>query len=94
MYTFDMKKVYVSVLTIIDKEALVHPYALEWNGRLYRIDQVLSCQKGFARTGGCGLELKCRFGSAVRTLWWERDRWFIETNATIRKGYAKGDGSC
>lgn len=79
----DLFKYYVDVITRIDRHGHLEPLVLEWQGKNYRIDRVISVRETFSRAGGCGICYECRFGSKKRNLFWERNRWFIESSVYI-----------
>lgn len=73
------KKKYVDVVTLIDKEGRLRPLIVCWEDHKYKIDQILSVRQTHSLAGGCGICYRCRFGEELRSLFWERDRWFVET---------------
>ena len=56
---------------------------MEWENRTYKVDKILSVRETYSRAGGCGMRYECRFGSQVRRLFWEKDRWFLESTIYI-----------
>lgn len=72
-------KQYVDVITYIDSEARLRPLVLVWNGRRYSVDHIFSVRELYAADGGCGVRYLCLIAGRRRSLWWERDRWFVQT---------------
>ena len=78
-----MFKYYIDVVTLIDQQGDLKPLFVRWKNKTYKIDQVLSKQEKFSEAGGCGVCYKCRFGHNIRNLYWERDRWFLESEVYV-----------
>lgn len=75
-----MYKKYVDVITLIDKEGNVTPRTLCWdNGVTYDIDRIVDIRKSASQVGGCGIRFQCRIEGVMRNLFYERNRWFIES---------------
>lgn len=72
-------KYYVDVITLIDVEGHLLPLYMYFNDHRFRIDRVVSVRETFSQAGGCGICYECAFGSEKRNLFWERDRWFLES---------------
>ena len=72
-------KYYVDVITMIDKSGRLRPLSVCWKDKVYKIDRILSMQEKLSLTGGCGICFECCFGKQVRNLYWEKDKWFLET---------------
>lgn len=72
-------KYYVDVITKIDKNGRLYPLSICWENKVYKIDKILSMQEKMSLTGGCGICFECRFGKQIRHLYWEKDKWFLET---------------
>ena len=73
-------KRYVDVIVLQTKEGELKPLALVWdNGRQYEVDKVYSTERRASRVGGCGIRYDCRICGARRNLFFERNRWFIES---------------
>ncbi|WP_033162810.1 hypothetical protein [Sharpea azabuensis] len=77
-------KRYVDVVTVIKKNGQMLPLYLAWddeNGRkLYRIDKVHQIKKAVSEVGGCGVRYDVRIAGHERRLFYEKDRWFIESH--------------
>lgn len=73
-------KQYVDVITLIASDGRVRPLILCWQGRHWQIERILSVREVYAPQGGCGLRYLCQIQGQQRSLWWERDRWFVQTD--------------
>lgn len=72
-------KYYVDVETMIRADGSLDPVAMFWKGHRYEVDKVIKIRETFCKAGGCGVRYTCRFGSDERNLFWERNRWFLES---------------
>lgn len=72
-------KYYVDVVTLIYKDGMLQPMAIYWRDHRYRIDKVLSVRETYSKAGGAGICYRCRFGDQERSLFWEKNRWFLES---------------
>lgn len=73
-------KKYVNVVALIDKQGNIKPLFLVWNdGVKYPIDRILEVRKAASEVGGCGLLYRCRIQNVERKLFYEKNRWFIES---------------
>lgn len=72
-------KYYVDVDTRITYDGRLIPLVLHWKDHPFRIDKVVSVRETYSRAGGGGICYKCRFNGQDRLLFWERNRWFLET---------------
>lgn len=73
-------KRYVDVITLIDKLGKIKPLILVWdNGVQYPIDRILEVRNAMSEVGGCGVLYRCRIQNEERRLFYERNRWFIES---------------
>jgi len=73
-------KKYINVLTMIDKQGRMVPKAISWdNGAEYVIDRVLEVRNAASVVGGGGVLYRCRILGEERNLFFERTRWFIES---------------
>lgn len=76
-----MVKKYVSVIALMGKKGEVRPLAILWdNGVRYEIDRILEVRKAFSQLGGCGILYSCMIQGQRRNLFYEVDRWFIESH--------------
>lgn len=76
-------KYYVDVETLIFADGSLQPMFVHWNSRRYRVDKVLSVRETFSKAGGTGICYRCRFGQQERNLFWERSRWFLESEVYV-----------
>lgn len=76
-------KYYVDVITLIFSDGSIKPLFVLWEHHRYRIDQVLSVRETFSKAGGCGICYTCRMSGQERRLFWERNRWFLESEVYI-----------
>jgi hypothetical protein len=73
-------KRYVDVLTLINKEGEMVPLIIVWDdGVKYKIDKVMEIKKAVSTVGGSGILYKCRIQGQERSLFFEKNRWFIES---------------
>lgn len=76
-------KRYVDVITLIRKEGQLLPLYMVWESRgdrkLYKIDKVYRIRKAASEVGGCGILYECRIDGKDRNLFYEKDRWFLES---------------
>lgn len=71
-------KQYVDVITLVAADGRLRPVILCWQGRRFRVERVLSVRELYARDGGCGVRYLCQIQGKPHSLWWERDRWFVQ----------------
>ncbi|MCF0245265.1 MAG: hypothetical protein HUJ55_00365 [Ileibacterium sp.] len=76
-------KYYVDVVTLILKDGVLQPLAVVWMDRRYKVDKVLSVRETYSKAGGSGICYRCLFGGQERSLFWERNRWFLESETFI-----------
>lgn len=72
-------KYYVDVDTLIYKDGAMKPLFVHWKDHRYRVEKILSVRELFSRAGGCGICYTCRILGQDRRLFWERNRWFLES---------------
>lgn len=73
-------KRYVKVITEIDKNGNKMPLSLIWeNGDCFNIQHCVKMGNKASLVGGCGILYKCMIKGQVRDLYYEIDRWFIES---------------
>lgn len=76
----ELYKRYVDVILQQQKDGKIIPMYICWeNGRKYKIDQVLSHSPGISETGGSGMRYVCLIKGEMRSLYLEKNRWFIES---------------
>lgn len=76
-------KYYIDVDTLIRSDGTLEPLIIYWQDRRFRVSKVLSIRETFSRAGGSGICYLCRFGSQERKLFWERNRWFLESEVYV-----------
>ena len=70
----------VNVITEADKLGNLTPLYMRWeNGELYRIDKVIEVRQAVSKVGGNGLLYTVRIQGKERRLFYEINRWFIES---------------
>ena len=73
-------KRYVDMIAMNTKDGELKPLAIIWgDGRKYEVDKVYSTERRASRVGGCGIRYDCRICGVRRNLFFERNRWFIES---------------
>ncbi|MDD6005099.1 MAG: hypothetical protein ACI4P1_00585 [Erysipelotrichaceae bacterium] len=76
-------KRYIPVVTLIGKEGEITPVSIIWediNGqRNYKIDKIVDIRKAYSQVGGCGIRYECIISGKKRKLYYEKNRWFIES---------------
>lgn len=73
-------KRYVDVITLQRKDGDTLPLYICWdNGKKYKIDRITGKETRASVVGGCGIRYTCMISGRERNLFWERDRWFIES---------------
>lgn len=73
-------KKYIKVLALCNEEGILTPvYTLWINGEKYKIDKILEIRKASSPVGGCGILYRCIIGGNERKLYYEVNRWFIES---------------
>ncbi len=75
------RKVYVDVLIKQDKEGKITPLAVTWeDGEIYEIDKVTGvCRAASLKAGGAGTRYTCQIQSKETFLFFENDKWFVES---------------
>ena len=76
-------KRYVDMIVMTNKEGKLKPLYMIWESRegkeSFRIDKILDIRKASSQVGGCGLLYECMIDRKIRNLFYERNRWFIES---------------
>lgn len=73
-------KRYVKVITEIDQDGNKQPLSLVWlDGKTYKIEKSVKMGQKASRVGGSGVLYKCMIQGHVRDLYYEIDRWFLES---------------
>ncbi|WP_294731162.1 hypothetical protein [uncultured Faecalibaculum sp.] len=76
-------KTYVDVVTYIAADGRLRPLEICMEQGKYPIDRILSVHQRFSPEGGCGLCYTCRIRGRLRFLYWEHDRWFVESREPV-----------
>ncbi|MGX8679866.1 MAG: hypothetical protein ACSW8B_00580 [bacterium] len=81
--TIRLYKRYVDVITLIKKDGQIRPLFLVWEthgfNQTYKIDKIKQIRKAASPVGGCGILYECLIEGHERHLFYEKDRWFIES---------------
>lgn len=72
-------KEYIDVVVHINPVGDMVPLFILYKKRKYAIDRVLEIKRASSRTGGAGVRYRCRIQNQERNLFFERNRWFIES---------------
>jgi hypothetical protein len=76
----ELYKRYVDVFVLMKKDHTMVPCFLLWdNGKKYRVDKVLRVEKRASQVGGGGIRYEVMIQKEIRYLFFEKDRWFIES---------------
>ncbi|NLH64111.1 MAG: hypothetical protein GX478_07995 [Erysipelotrichaceae bacterium] len=76
----ELYKRYVDVEVRMQKDRTMVPLRLVWDdGRKYEIDKVGRAEKRASQVGGCGIRYEVKIHGQYRYLFFEKDRWFIES---------------
>ncbi len=74
-------KRYIQVITLIGKQGELTPLYVIWDdGIRYEIDKILEIRHAISAVGGTGILYRCLFGKTERSLFFEQNRWFMETS--------------
>lgn len=75
-----VSKKYVNVITYVSKVGNIMPLmVVDEKGIKYKIDRIFRIENAASRAGGCGLWFQCSIKGKMRNLFYEVDRWFIES---------------
>lgn len=74
-------KQYIGVTAKFDSDGNLLPLAVHWqDGRSFEIDRVLDVRFASSlKAGGAGLRYKCRIQNKERYIFFEENRWFVDT---------------
>ena len=73
-------KRYVDVVVLNTKDAKLRPLFIVWDNNIkYPVDNILQIKKAHSSVGGGGIMYLCLIQNQRRKLYYERDRWFIES---------------
>lgn len=73
-------KKYIEVITLIGKKGEVQPIYIKWDdSQLYKIDKIYEIRPSSSVVGGSGILFRCKIQNHKRNLFFEVNRWFIES---------------
>lgn len=73
-------KRYVNVIVEVDKFGDLTPLYLRWeNGELFKIDKIMQKRQATSKVGGNGMLYVVMIHGKQRNLFYEINRWFIES---------------
>ena len=73
-------KRYVDVVLLNSKQAKLTPLFIIWDNNIkYQIDKIIQVKNAHSSVGGGGIMYLCIIQNQQRKLYFERDRWFIES---------------
>jgi len=77
-----LRKIYVDMTAVFDEMGNIMPVMFRFeDGNTYHIDKIIDVKKRAAmKTGGVGLRYTCRIKNALKYIYLEENRWFIETD--------------
>lgn len=76
----ELYKRYVDVIALMRKDRQMIPQKLVWdNGRTYEIDKIRNVEQRASQVGGSGIRYEIFVCGQMRYLFYEKDRWFIES---------------
>ena len=73
-------KRYIDVVVHTSPLGEMTPLYILFDDTKYTIDRVLDIRNAASSVGGGGVLYQCRIHNQVRNLYFERTRWFIESN--------------
>ncbi len=76
-------KYYVDVITLIFEDGRLQPLFVCWDDGRYKVDRILSVREMYSKAGGCGICYLCSMQGQMRKLFWERNRWFLESEIFV-----------
>lgn len=72
-------KKYVDVVVLVNRYGEISPLFIVVNSRKYQVDRVLDIRNAHSRVGGSGVRYRCRIQNQERNLFFEKNRWFMES---------------
>ena len=72
-------KKYVDVVVLTNSYGEMTPLFIVINRKKYSVDKVLEVRNAHAKVGGSGIRYRCRIEGHERNLFYERNRWFVES---------------
>lgn len=81
--TLRLYKRYVDVIAMMKKDGQLQPMYMIWEHHgvrtPYKIDKIYRIRKAASEVGGCGILYEIKIDGRDRKLFYERDRWFLES---------------
>lgn len=72
-------KKYVDIVAHINRYGEMMPLFILVDQKKYKIDRVLEIKNAHSQVGGSGVRYRCKIQGNERYLFYERNRWFIES---------------
>ena len=74
-------KRYIEVIAKHRKNGEIIPLYIIWdNDKKYKIDKIFDKQRRASQVGGCGMRYSCMIQGEQRYIFYEKDKWFIESH--------------
>lgn len=74
-------KRYIEVILKQKKDGEIVPLYVVWDdGKKYKIEKIFNKQRRASTVGGCGLRYSCMIEGKQRNIFYEKDKWFIESH--------------
>jgi hypothetical protein len=72
-------KKYVDVVVLVNRYGEISPLFVVVDSFKYPIDKVLEVRNAHSQVGGSGVRYRCRIQNQERNLFYEKNRWFMES---------------
>lgn len=72
-------KKYVPVVTLMGENGEIKPMGIVWNRTYFKIERIEKTRKAYSKVGGAGILYEIIVEGKKRNLFFERDRFFIES---------------
>lgn len=76
-------KRYIPVVVYTDQDGHLTPMSIVWEDKsvktVYKIDRITDKRNAYSVVGGCGLLYECMIQGKKRNLFYEKNKWFIES---------------
>ena len=72
-------KKYIDVVVHVNPYGEMMPLFILVDSKKYAIDKVLEIRNAHSQVGGSGVRYRCRIQNQERNLFYERNRWFMES---------------
>lgn len=74
-------KRYIEVIIKQKKDGEMIPLYVVWDdGKKYKIEKIFRKERRASIVGGCGLRYSCMIEGKQRNIFYEKDKWFIESH--------------